>query len=158
MLKDCPRKGKCLTHFHYSLLKDDAVPPAASNFAMPIMGSLCTVRVSKQWHLICCACAPTKLPHHALDAFGQLCRSLQTLPRCWALSCVCGNLPRYSHALEWRCCKVLWTYLYLKHHLRTSSSEDFYLVTTLVSSCERSGLEQTKDPQKQSLASIKTSL
>ena len=48
MLKDCPRKGKCLTHFHYSLLKDDAVPPAASNFAMPIMGSLCTVRVSKQ--------------------------------------------------------------------------------------------------------------
>lgn len=47
MLKDCPRKGKCLTHFHYSLLKDDAVPPADSNFAMPIMGSLCTVRVSK---------------------------------------------------------------------------------------------------------------
>lgn len=48
MLKHCPGKGKCLTHFHYSLLKDDAVPPAASNFAMPIMGSLRTVRVSKQ--------------------------------------------------------------------------------------------------------------
>lgn len=48
MLKDCPEKGKCLIHFHYSLLKDNAVPPAASNFAMPIMGSLCTVRVSKQ--------------------------------------------------------------------------------------------------------------
>lgn len=48
MLKDCPGKGKCLTHFHYSLSKDDAVPPAAGNFATPITGSLCTVRVSKQ--------------------------------------------------------------------------------------------------------------
>jgi len=57
MLKDCPGKGKCLTHFHYSLLKDDALPPAASNFAMPIMGSLCTVRVSKQSDISSAVCA-----------------------------------------------------------------------------------------------------
>lgn len=56
MLKDCPGKGKRLTHFHYSPLKDAAVPPAARNSAVPIMGSLCTVRVSKQSDISSAVC------------------------------------------------------------------------------------------------------
>lgn len=141
MLKDCPGKGKRLTHFHYSPLKDAAVPPAARNFAVPVMGSLCTVRVSKQSDNSSAVCALQQ----SLAVLSELSATAATAEkRHWHVehrpACL-GTSPDTARLWMKELPGPVHPLVCQAPH-QNEQLWRFYLAVTPVSSCERSGVKK----------------
>lgn len=154
MLKDCPGKGKRLTHFHYSPLKDAAVPPAARNSAVPIMGSLCTVRVSKQSDISSAVC----VLQQSLALLSELLATgAAAKKRHWHVGhwpARLGTSPDTARLQMKELAAPVHPFVSQVPH-QNEQLWRFYLAVTPVSSCERSGVKNSKDAQEKPLASLK---